>query len=461
MIRTFAAPSHSANRRLVVAGDRLVAAGDRGQVVFGLADGDSQWTVGPQDAAEPGCAILAVSGALGRTYCASVFGEAVERDLATGEPTGRVLDPQLGAIAELVVTDQGHGLWAFSESQPYIARWLLDRPGAGGRLLAAGATSHGGYDPSGQFLLVSRGGQNEVVDASGAIVRSLSIDGRAVWLSSRTIGVLRDPPVLLDVDPEATALTTALGGHVEALYPETGGTHAWAMSRQDGTFLLRRFSLHTGKVDGPSVSGPVADEMRVVSDGTTLLVTERDGGPKGEWHTSIYDVASGALVTRGLWSKSPVTIAPGGRVVMANERGEVELRDAAYFDNLEPSFTGARGAVSSLQVSSDGKRLAVTSPDQMVSVFDLDTLTRLGDPVHTDAPHGVVEAWLRPDGQALVTNTASGVVEWDLHSEAMVREACDLAGRNPTPGERATYFPAMTQANPLCPKHDFDRIEAD
>lgn len=39
---------------------------------------------------------------------------------------------------------------------------------------------------------------------------------------------------------------------------------------------------------------------------------------------------------------------------------------------------------------------------------------RLGDPIGTQAPEGSVEAWLRPAGRELPTNTADGVVAWDL-----------------------------------------------
>ena len=39
---------------------------------------------------------------------------------------------------------------------------------------------------------------------------------------------------------------------------------------------------------------------------------------------------------------------------------------------------------------------------------------RLGDPICTQAPEGNVEAWLRPDGRERLTNTADGVVAWDL-----------------------------------------------
>jgi len=34
---------------------------------------------------------------------------------------------------------------------------------------------------------------------------------------------------------------------------------------------------------------------------------------------------------------------------------------------------------------------------------------RLDDPIGTQAPEGNVEAWLRPDGRELMTNTADGV----------------------------------------------------
>jgi hypothetical protein len=443
----------SANRRLVVTGRRLVAGGDRGQVVVDLRTGQRVWSVSRDrgdDAAA--CPVLAVSDVLGRTFCGSDSGAVVERELATGVPTGRVLDPQLGAVRELVATDRGHGLLALGQGQTRFARWRLDGPGVGARVLVPGVASEGGYDPSGRMLLVSHGRRTDVVDANEVTLRRLP-RGRATWLAADTVGVVGERPVLIDVRTgEVRPIQWDLD--VRALYPETVGTHAWAVSapvsRDSRRFALRRFDVATGEALGWTFYVEADEVPRLASDGKKLLVTVRDDGT--EWWTDEYDAASGYHVGGGIYRVSRVTIASDGRVIAAADDGTVREYLSPFYENPDASFTaGGGGAATSVQVSSDQRRLAVTSSDQTVAVYDRASGTRLGDPLATDAPVGVVGAWLRPDGRALVTNTSAGVVEWDLDPEAMVEAACALAGRNPTAFEWAASVSDPTQDRWICP----------
>jgi hypothetical protein len=52
----------------------------------------------------------------------------------------------------------------------------------------------------------------------------------------------------------------------------------------------------------------------------------------------------------------------------------------------------------------------------------------------------MVEGWLRPDGAAVAVNGPFGVLEWTLDPEALAAAACQLAGRNLTRAEWATYM---------------------
>ena len=72
----------------------------------------------------------------------------------------------------------------------------------------------------------------------------------------------------------------------------------------------------------------------------------------------------------------------------------------------------------------------MTSVDQAVQRIDWRTRSRLGDPIDTESPVDVPGGWLRHDGNALLTNSSVGIIDWDLRPDAMARALCQLAGRN-------------------------------
>jgi hypothetical protein len=364
----------------------------------------------------------------------------VVRDLDTGERAERVLAPQFGAIGSLVVTARGHVLLVFSGTGPVFAAWHLDGPGVGGELVVPGRRMTGGYDPTGQMLLVDdpdRQG-SEVVDAdTGKSVLRLGVPGDAVWLSSDTVGVTGRRPVLVDV-PTGQVRDLGLDGSTEALYPEPGGSYGWAVSRRDGTFRLRRLSLSTGQLT-TTITLDRARGVRLVSDGTSLFVTSQDTNER--WGTKRYDVVSGTELESGLSGRSRVAILPDHSLVTSTDTGEVrEYGEIAF--KARAAYPPVDGAASSIQVAAHGSRVLVTASDQTVQLYDVTRRARIGGPIPAPAPTGAIQAWLRPDGQALATNSGEGVVEWDLSPDAMLSATCELAGRNWTPTEWSTYVGA-------------------
>lgn len=81
--------------------------------------------------------------------------------------------------------------------------------------------------------------------------------------------------------------------------------------------------------------------------------------------------------------------------------------------------------------------LVATSNDQTVSLYDIATGTRIGDPIPTDAPFSY-PGFVRPDGDAVAVTTRQGVAVWDIDPAHLAQAACRLAGRNLTPTEWAT-----------------------
>ena len=121
-------------------------------------------------------------------------------------------------------------------------------------------------------------------------------------------------------------------------------------------------------------------------------------------------------------------------------------------DTLEPlgDLPGARGEINLIQFSDDGRTVLAASNDQTVSLYDLATGLRLGDPIPIDAPLGY-GGFLRPDGLQLAVTTRAGVVTWDLGPEALLGAACQLAGRNLTETEWSAYMSGLGARRETCP----------
>jgi hypothetical protein len=451
VLRHFAVPRASAERRLVVADRHLVTLGDGGEAVVDLVTGRTAWSSAHVRGATTACAELAVSVPLGELYCGSRSGLVEGRDLATGV-RHRLLDPQLGPVSQLLVVGDGRELVAFGVGRHAFARWRLDGPGAGGRVVADGAVSAGGYDPSGRLLLVRLGAETKVVDAAGSTRRVLP-QGHATWMSPTTVGVARRGWSVL-VDITSGRRTRIPLRDVDALYLETGGRSAWARTSSGQTVAFQRFAVPSGEPQGPSLPLFQADDASVASNGRRLLVTLHDATRYFSWWTEEYDIESGLYLNTAMEFASEATMLPSGNVVAVNLDGDVLVYHPPY-GNPHMQFSAGRGAASSVEATADGRLVAVTSLDGTVAVFDLATGTRLGDPMNTGSPGAGPGSWLRPDGLALVTSTTAGVVEWDLDPEAMSRAACRLAGRNPTASEWAVWAAGRGDRR-ICPDLPLD-----
>ena len=109
----------------------------------------------PGSAHPENCPWLAVAPSTARLYCGDYYGVIHERDLASGLPTGVLLDPQNGSVGRLAVSSDGRELVAFGAEAPVVSRWRLDGSGPITRLVAPGHVVYDGYDASGASLLVA------------------------------------------------------------------------------------------------------------------------------------------------------------------------------------------------------------------------------------------------------------------------------------------------------------------
>jgi hypothetical protein len=487
VVRTLDAPRLSSNSHaFITADDLLVVAGDEGQAAFDrrtgarrwalevrtgsspkpcayceLLTGERHWAVGPRTEFSPRpCPFFLVTEDQGRTYCGNYFGQIEERDLATGERTGVRFDAQLGSVGDLVSATENE-LTAFAASEGAYSGWRLDGSGLIGRMLAPGAASPVGYDPSGRFLVQTGTGvvssEGKVQKSHGVVLDSSSgepvvdvpVAAGFAWVAAGTLAYWgAEGAGLLDVVSGRTRSSSALGTDTDQAFREPAGGQAWASEPQeDGTTLLRRFD--------PNSDGPVGTELRVPGavqsvafppDGRVVLVTYL----QDDWHTARYDVASGRLLGTGMPGQARIAVSSTGWLVGADQAGEVTAFD---LESLTPvaSLPGSRAGPSSLQFDSSGSRLLVTSGDQTVQVYDAATQIRLGDALPAGSPEGLVEGWIRPDGRAVAVNGPLGIVEWAIDPEGMARAACVMAGRNLTRTEWSTYLGDTEPYRPTCP----------
>ena len=86
--------------------------------------------------------------------------------------------------------------------------------------------------------------------------------------------------------------------------------------------------------------------------------------------------------------------------------------------------------------------LLAASDDGSVTIHDIGTRTRFGDPIRTGVFTGNGFVDLRSDGAkaALPGPDGIGPVLWDLHPDHWVTAACAIAGRNLTRDEWGTYI---------------------
>jgi hypothetical protein len=324
-------------------------------------------------------------------------------------------------------------------------------------MIAPGLTSQAGYDPSGRFVaLQPRNGYapHDILDLqSGERVR-IRRDANATWVAPETLLVAQEgSSVYVAASDGRTwhAADSALDRAPEIL-PDPSGTRVWAVTtpqhlRPDEAAELVEFELPSGTATGRSIRVPGKPYVVATQpDGTSLWVNYYIGEP-GSWlayedetstRGAVFDIATGEHGPEVLAQNSAADPSDPTRVVVSDFVGGV--REVALPDGRQvATVPGARGVVYHLRFSSDGSRFLATGVEPWVTVYDTDGWDRLGS-IPSEPSQGGPGGHLRPDGRALLVNTGRGVVEWTLGIEELATAACELAGRNLTRGEWATYL---------------------
>ena len=144
-------------------------------------------------------------------------------------------------------------------------------------------------------------------------------------------------------------------------------------------------------------------------------------------------------------TSTPPKSAQTAPLVAATIAGDITEFDLDTLQQLG-SYPGARGLVNSITFSADGAVLTARSFDGTLSIYDVPSRTRIGDPIQGTGA-------VRADGRAVAINDDdNGVAIWDINPEHLATAACRLAGRNLTAAEWDTHLAALGEYRSTCPQ---------
>lgn len=460
VVRTYDVPELSTNVTLVVAGDVLVGVGHQHIVSVDIATGAQRWTVAISGSRQSPCPWFAVSAAAGRIWCGTFHGVIEERSLATGERTGVTRESGLGNVGWMQVTPDGRELVDFGVTSPVITRWRLDGSGPITRLVAPRHVLVDRYQPGGGQLLtaVRPDGPATILDdftefdvwdpVSDAAVRRLPAVLGPGWGTADSIAAY---------DPTLDAIVTVdVASGEERRVPGVTPEAALLRAAPDGRTMFAampdgsvdRVEPITGDRAGPTMHAegwPLS--VSAAPDLSRVVVTTvASGDDTGTVYT--FDGRTGEQIgdpERGWWSGE---LGQTALVLNSGPGVQLGLRDPVTGAALG-ELPSTIGEVSSLQFSDDGRVLAASAKSGSVSVYDVESRIRLGDPIPVDGP-AFFSAALRPDGLALAATGSAGILLWDLDAQDMFDAACGFAGRELSAAEWATYLSELGPRRDTC-----------
>lgn len=446
--------------QLVNAGGGLVVgAGNDGLAAVDLEESRVVWNTGFTSSHPEPCPWLAASATSGTAYCGDHFGKIEERSMIDGGLTGARFDPQRGDVGELMVSADGRTLVSVGASEPVITRWRLDGSGPVATLIAEGQVNLDRYDSSGSRLVTATRTQgsrrgDELSDysiwdanADSRLRRMRMIEG-AGWVAPNVIAAY------LPEDEALGYLDAVTGERVAGDEVPLDALNLWPAASGDRLHVLFAdgtiWTIATATMTRIEPTLRVDGEPRSISTDTAGHVLVSSLAPEGPVMT-LMDGLTGETLIDAVPGGEVSVLAPDGTVFGSNARGQITHYDAQL--RALRTLAGARGEISMLQVSDDGRVLMAAANDQTVSVYDTDTGIRLGSPLPAEAPF-ISPGVLRPDGRAVAVNSKAGIIIWDLDPRLHVDQACLLAGRNLTRTEWENYLGALGQWRATCPEFD-------
>jgi WD40 repeat protein len=183
---------------------------------------------------------------------------------------------------------------------------------------------------------------------------------------------------------------------------------------------------------------PMAIAVTLSPDGGTVYVSGR-----GAW--AFVRATGRQLASNDDTQIGGVFASSDGAVIATLFDGTIERLDPNL--RVVASVPGARGWVSDVRFSDDGALMAARGNDDTVTLYDVDSQQRIGDPI-TISQDATID--INAAGTELSIAGPDGVVIWSLDRGVWIDAACRIADRQLTSAERETYLAGLDQDTNTC-----------
>jgi len=358
-------------------------------------------------------------------------------------------------VAEFAISGNGETLYSAGLDRRVIA-WDLGGKQRLGRPFRAGAGGTGNY------IRVA-------LSADGRLFAFGQLDGSVRIVDARTFEVLAELPP----GPQSSGMTFVPGSH---LLVATDVTGFMRLADADTGRIVWRVRAHKmGAINTPGVS----------ADGRLMVTSSRnhkvrlwslpDGSPLGAltfdgFLTDAQISPDGRRIAVALYTRMEIwdvrtrrrvrtldmdggvgtaRFSPSGRLIALGNSGGVRVYSTADWTPITRLLSGHSGSISWVVIGRDDRTLATSSPDGTVRLWDINSERALGAPLPGLPGHGVT-GLLTPDGGGVIAGYDTGqAYRWDIRSQSLVRQACQIAGRTLTRAEWEEFLPGRDY-RPAC-----------
>jgi WD40 repeat protein/DNA-binding SARP family transcriptional activator len=363
-----------------------------------------------------------------------------------------------GAVRSLAVARDGETLYSASIDGSLIV-WDLAGSRRLGRPFRAGAENSGNaryaLSSDGRLLAVGQGdGTVTIVDVRTLaprtpfpVVEPPRVLGMAFVPGSHLLVVGGQEGFLALVDADSGRVLRRLRGHDLAVGTPGISADGRLMVTASNDQTVRFWSLPDGRLLGsPLRFQQIPFDAQLSPDGRLAVVVFPPDT------LELWDVRTRRLVRRlrPVGDVAFTRFSPDGRLVaLGSLRGSAQVWSTTDWTPVTRRFTGHAGAVIWAAISSDNRTLATTSTDGSVRLWDIESGQAVGAPLPGLAGRNAIPVFT-PDGSGLIAGYDTGqAYRWDIRPAALIRRACDVAGRRLTRAEWDEFLPGRDY-DPSC-----------